>query len=134
VEIFPTYSFQLTPYNQKKIRKYLHWTLGANVGSDHHLLVAEIQLQTTAIKKNVTIMIKWYETCKNWFPGNSPRRIHHQNNSSPAQFTVAQFTAGTIHRGTIYQAKFTAQFIVARFPVHNSPRINLHEKIKNPAR
>jgi hypothetical protein len=24
VEIFPTYSFQLTPYNQKKIRKYLH--------------------------------------------------------------------------------------------------------------
>jgi hypothetical protein len=26
VEIFPTYSFQLTPYNQNKIRKYLHST------------------------------------------------------------------------------------------------------------
>jgi hypothetical protein len=75
------------------------------VGSDNHLVVAEIQLQTA----------------------------DHQNNSSPAQFTVAQFTAGTIHRGTIHQAKFTAQFIVARFPAHNSPRINHHEKIKNPA-
>jgi hypothetical protein len=75
------------------------WTLGANVGSDHHLVVAEIQLQTAAIKKNVTIMIKWYDV----------------QTLVPWQFTAEnsppeQFIAGTIHRGTIHRRHNSSRY------------------------